>query len=75
MPTRASSDGQTQAPRSSSRTAVRLGAEESYIIYRRSRLELPARIEEVENAEEEGVIFQFLTEQAGRDFRKRSFFP
>jgi glutamate synthase (NADPH/NADH) small chain len=45
----------------SARTAVRLGAEESYIIYRRSRLELPARIEEVENAEEEGVIFQFLT--------------
>jgi len=45
----------------SARTAVRLGAEEVYIIYRRSRTELPARLEEVENAEEEGVIFQFLT--------------
>ena len=45
----------------SARTAVRLGAEEAYIIYRRSRTELPARLEEVENAEEEGVVFQFLT--------------
>jgi NADPH-dependent glutamate synthase beta subunit-like oxidoreductase len=45
----------------SARTAVRLGAEEVHIIYRRSRLELPARLEEVENAEEEGVVFQFLT--------------
>jgi glutamate synthase (NADPH/NADH) small chain len=45
----------------SARTAVRLGAEEVYIIYRRSRQELPARLEEVENAEEEGVVFQFLT--------------
>jgi glutamate synthase (NADPH/NADH) small chain len=42
------------------RTALRLGAE-STIIYRRSRHELPARLEEVENAEEEGVIFKFLT--------------
>lgn len=45
----------------SARTAARLGAEEVYIIYRRSRNELPARLEEVENAEEEGVAFQFLT--------------
>jgi glutamate synthase (NADPH/NADH) small chain len=45
----------------SARTAVRLGAEEVYIIYRRSRQELPARLEEVENAEEEGVVFKFLT--------------
>lgn len=43
------------------RTAVRLGAKEVYIVYRRSRQELPAREEEVENAEEEGVIFQLLT--------------
>jgi glutamate synthase (NADPH/NADH) small chain len=43
------------------RTAIRLGAEETYIIYRRSKQELPARKEEVENAEEEGVIFKFLT--------------
>ncbi len=42
------------------RTALRLGAK-SRIIYRRSRQELPARLEEVENAEEEGVIFNFLT--------------
>ena len=43
------------------RTALRLGAEEVNIIYRRSRNELPARLEEVENAEEEGIIFQLLT--------------
>lgn len=43
------------------RTALRLGAEHSYIIYRRSEHELPARREEFENAEEEGVIFNFLT--------------
>ncbi|HUV30815.1 MAG TPA: NADPH-dependent glutamate synthase [Acidobacteriota bacterium] len=42
------------------RTALRLGAE-TRIIYRRSRDELPARLEEIENAEEEGVIFEFLT--------------
>lgn len=43
------------------RTALRLGAEEVYIVYRRSRAELPARLEEVEHAEEEGVQFLFLT--------------
>jgi glutamate synthase (NADPH/NADH) small chain len=42
------------------RTALRLGGE-ARIIYRRSLQELPAREEEVENAEEEGVIFEFLT--------------
>jgi glutamate synthase (NADPH/NADH) small chain len=42
------------------RTALRLGAD-SRIIYRRSRPELPARLEEIENAEEEGVAFDFLT--------------
>ncbi|UCE24531.1 MAG: NADPH-dependent glutamate synthase [Candidatus Zixiibacteriota bacterium] len=42
------------------RSALRLGAD-SRIIYRRSREELPARLEEIENAEEEGVIFDFLT--------------
>lgn len=42
------------------RTALRLGAEAS-ILYRRSRAELPARLEEVENAEEEGVAFRYLT--------------
>ncbi|MCD6230933.1 MAG: NADPH-dependent glutamate synthase [Dehalococcoidia bacterium] len=43
------------------RCAVRLGAEKVYIIYRRSRTEMPARQEERENAEEEGVIFTLLT--------------
>jgi len=43
------------------RTALRRGAEEVNIIYRRSRDELPARLEEVENAEEEGIVFQLLT--------------
>jgi len=45
----------------SARTALRLGAEESWIVYRRSRQEMPARREEVENAVEEGVKFAFLT--------------
>lgn len=44
-----------------SRSALRLGAAEVHIVYRRSRQEVPARAEEVENAEEEGVIFDFLT--------------
>jgi len=43
------------------RSALRLGADEVHIIYRRSREEMPARLEEVENAMEEGVIFDFLT--------------
>jgi len=45
----------------SARCALRLGADEVHIVYRRSRTELPARHEEVENAEEEGIIFKFLT--------------
>jgi glutamate synthase (NADPH/NADH) small chain len=44
----------------SARCSLRLGAEEVYIVYRRSREELPAREEEVENAEEEGIIFKLL---------------
>jgi glutamate synthase (NADPH/NADH) small chain len=43
------------------RTALRLGAEESWIIYRRTEAEMPARAEEVEHAQEEGVRFQFLS--------------
>lgn len=43
------------------RTALRLGAEEAAIVYRRSRVEMPARREEIENAEEEGVVFHLLT--------------
>jgi glutamate synthase (NADPH/NADH) small chain len=45
----------------SARCALRLGADEVYIVYRRSRVEMPARHEEVENAEEEGIIFKLLT--------------
>jgi len=45
----------------SARSALRLGAEKVYIVYRRGRDELPARLEEVENAEEEGIIFMLLT--------------
>lgn len=43
------------------RTALRLGAEESTIIYRRSEEEMPARNEEIEHAKEEGVQFHLLT--------------
>ncbi|MDR0411000.1 MAG: NADPH-dependent glutamate synthase [Treponema sp.] len=42
------------------RMALRLGAEEVHLIYRRTRDEMPARAEEVEHATEEGVIFDFL---------------
>lgn len=42
------------------RTALRLGAEKVYIVYRRSMEELPARREEVEHAEEEGIEFKLL---------------
>jgi glutamate synthase (NADPH/NADH) small chain len=44
----------------SARCSLRLGAEKVYIVYRRSREELPAREEEAENAEEEGIIFKLL---------------
>ena len=43
------------------RTAVRLGADEVHIIYRRTMDEMPARVEEVHHAQEEGVIFDLLT--------------
>jgi len=42
------------------RTAVRVGFEEVYIVYRRTEKELPARLEEIRHAKEEGVIFKFL---------------
>lgn len=45
----------------SARTALRLGAERSLIIYRRSETEMPARIEEIHHAKEEGVEFNLLT--------------
>ena len=43
------------------RSAIRLGAEEVSIVYRRSEKEMPARLEEVHHAKEEGVIFRMLT--------------
>jgi len=42
------------------RCALRLGAEQVCIVYRRSREEMPARLEEIENAEEEGITCKFL---------------
>ena len=42
------------------RTAKRLGADEVYIVYRRSEEEAPARLEELHHAKEEGIIFKFL---------------
>lgn len=44
----------------SARTALRLGAEEVHIIYRRTEKEMPARIEEIANAKDEGIIFHTL---------------
>lgn len=42
------------------RVAVRIGFKEVYIVYRRTEAELPARLEEIRHAKEEGVIFKFL---------------
>src|SRR6185437_11128542 len=44
----------------SARTAKRMGAEASLILYRRTRKEMPARTEEIHHAEEEGIQFEFL---------------
>jgi len=52
------------------RTALRLGAEDVRVLYRRTEAEMPARVEEVRHAREEGIIFDFLvspTELAGAD--------
>jgi len=46
------------------RTAKRLGAENVYIVYRRSEEEAPARLEELHHAKEEGIIFKFLNNPA-----------
>jgi glutamate synthase (NADPH/NADH) small chain len=45
----------------SARTALRVGADKVYIVYRRSEKEMPARNEEIEHAKEEGIEFMFLT--------------
>ena len=42
------------------RTAIRLGASEVHVVYRRTEVEMPARIEEIAHAKEEGVIFHLL---------------
>ena len=47
------------------RCAKRMGAGTVYIVYRRGREELPARLEEVEHAEEEGIIFKLLSNPDG----------
>ncbi|MDD5677571.1 MAG: NADPH-dependent glutamate synthase [Kiritimatiellae bacterium] len=44
----------------SARMAVRLGAEEVHLVYRRTEVEMPARVEEVAHAKEEGVVFHLL---------------
>ncbi len=49
----------------SARTALRLGAENVYLVYRRSKKEMPARVEEVEHAEEEGVKMMLLQNPVG----------
>ena len=54
------------------RSAVRAGAEEVYTIYRRTRAEMPADQVEIDEAEEEGVVFKFLcnpVEIFGKDGR------
>ncbi len=55
------------------RVAKRLTEDDVFIIYRRSEKELPARLEEVEHAKEEGIIFKFLSNPkrffSGEDFR------
>ncbi len=43
------------------RTALRLGAQDAYIVYRRSKKEMPARVDEIHHADQEGVQFHFLT--------------
>jgi len=60
-PTRAVVIGGGNTAMDCARTALRVGAKEVTVVYRRSRTEMPARAEEIENAEEEGVKFQFLT--------------
>jgi glutamate synthase (NADPH/NADH) small chain len=59
--TRVATVGGGNVAMDSARTALRLGAETSSIIYRRSRAEMPARAAEVHHAEEEGIKFELLT--------------
>jgi glutamate synthase (NADPH/NADH) small chain len=61
MPKKVAIIGAGNVAMDSCRTARRLGAEEVYCVYRRSRAEMPARQEEIHHAEEEGVILKLLT--------------
>ena len=47
------------------RTALRLGCEEVFVLYRRTREEMPARAIEIEHAKEEGICFRYLTQPSG----------
>ena len=49
----------------SARCALRMGADEVHLVYRRTEMEMPARVEEVEHAKEEGVIFHILQNAIG----------
>ncbi|MBR3751250.1 MAG: NADPH-dependent glutamate synthase [Clostridia bacterium] len=60
-PRRAAIVGGGNVAMDAARCAKRLGADEVYVIYRRSEQEMPARREEVEHAKEEGIIFKMLT--------------
>ena len=55
------------------RSAKRMGAEHVYIIYRRSRAEMPARVEEIDHAEEEGIEFLLLNNPVSYEGDERGF--
>jgi len=63
-PRRAVGLGGGKVAMDAARTALRLGAEEVHLLYRRTREEMPARAEEIAHAEEEGVTFRFLESPA-----------
>ena len=60
-PRRAAIVGGGNVAMDAARTAKRLGAEQVYIVYRRSEAEMPARAEEIHHAKEEGIEFRLLT--------------
>lgn len=61
VPKRAAIVGGGNVAMDAARCAKRIGAEEVYILYRRSEEEMPARAEEIHHAKEEGIIFKLLT--------------
>ena len=56
----------------SARCALRLGAKEVHIVYRRSDAEMPARLEEIHHAKQEGIIFDLLTAPYHSPARRRN---